>query len=514
VFAGAAREAVFSNPDVIKFVNANFIPVALKAALINRPPNDDEGLFYREISRSKPAPQYPDAKKPVAAEVYQKFPSQKRQDVEDSGRDLPALDRHPEGKHCPAEPPLRKGTVAVRLLGRALDKDGKPVTNSVRQENYIEDRFNIEVESQEKLARVFAAAGNGPVKLPQEVMRQWVKQAYLGVLDVQPLDNPVGSKGELKKCDFEATKIGTNEGLMLWRVEGESEAFIDKMANGGPGDMHEVKLKWHGFIEMDDNRMTRLVLSARGKEKLKFNSSRGQNENEVALLPGGHRIVMDCGVRFGILGEPVSPDKVSAKAPDTPQPGVPEEARRQIIEALGPPFLVFRDKVQEELQLSDEQKKKLEKRLPDIIQDAMQFFQKLSDKTPEEREKEHHSYVEKAQEKLTAFLEGALKEEQFKRLRQVMLQREGLLALRHPEIMKELEITNEQREKFYEAVLAMQKKLEPLIEESQKDGKPEEIRPKMMKIRKEHEDRIEALLSDAQKRQWKEMLGKPLNLDE
>jgi hypothetical protein len=32
-----------------------------------------------------------------------------------------------------------------------------------------------------------------------------------------------------------------------------------------------------------------------------------------------------------------------------------------------------------------------------------------------------------------------------------------------------------------------------------------------MKIRKEHEDRIEALLSDAQKKQWKEMLGKPLD---
>ena len=35
-----------------------------------------------------------------------------------------------------------------------------------------------------------------------------------------------------------------------------------------------------------------------------------------------------------------------------------------------------------------------------------------------------------------------------------------------------------------------------------------------MKIRKEHEARIEALLTDAQKKQWKEMLGKPLNLDE
>ena len=35
-----------------------------------------------------------------------------------------------------------------------------------------------------------------------------------------------------------------------------------------------------------------------------------------------------------------------------------------------------------------------------------------------------------------------------------------------------------------------------------------------MKIRKEHEGKIEALLTDAQKKQWKEMLGKPLDLDE
>jgi hypothetical protein len=63
--------------------------------------------------------------------------------------------------------------------------------------------------------------------------------------------------------------------------------------------------------------------------------------------------------------------------------------------------------------------------------DAMQFFQKLGDgdKKQEDREKEHHAYVQKAQENLTAFLQGLLQEEQFKRLRQVMLQREGLFAL-------------------------------------------------------------------------------------
>jgi hypothetical protein len=195
-----------------------------------------------------------------------------------------------------------------------------------------------------------------------------------------------------------------------------------------------------------------------------------------------------------------------------PQPRAPDEARRQITETLGPPFLVFRDKVQEELKLTDEQKKKLAKRLQDTVQDAMQFFQNLQVAKPEERQKEHHAYVQKSQEKLTAFLEGTLKEEQFKRLRQVILQREGLFALGNAEIIKELEITDKQRQRFVEVVQEMQQKIEPLLKEAQKGGNPEEIRPKVMKIRAAHVSRIEALLSDAQKTQWKKMLGKPLSL--
>src|SRR5207244_12536487 len=102
-----AREAVLTKAEVIRRVKADFIPVALKAALVNNPPNDEEGQLYREIGRSKPAPQgicvvnsagkvldwalmfdddpsvlsffdhalkrfrdYPDAKRPVAAGRY------------------------------------------------------------------------------------------------------------------------------------------------------------------------------------------------------------------------------------------------------------------------------------------------------------------------------------------------------------------------------------------------------------------------------------------------------------
>lgn len=196
---------------------------------------------------------------------------------------------------------------------------------------------------------------------------------------------------------------------------------------------------------------------------------------------------------------------------EQPQDG-PPDAARQLTDMLGPEFLVFREKVQEELKLADNQKKKLQKRLQDTIQDAMQFFQKLGDKDPEEREKGLQAYREKAHENLTAFLDGLLQEEQLKRLRQVVLQREGMFALGHPEVVKELELTDQQRQQFFEVLQEMQKTMEPLIKEAQDNGKPEELGPKLLKIRKEHESKIEAILTPAQKKQWKEILGKPLDL--
>ena len=58
----------------------------------------------------------------------------------------------------------------------------------------------------------------------------------------------------------------------------------------------------------------------------------------------------------------------------------------------------------------------------------------------------------------------------------------------------------------------MQKKIEPLIKEAQSGGNPEETRPKVIKIRQDHRGKIEAILSDEQKKQWKTMLGKPFDL--
>lgn len=88
---------------------------------------------------------------------------------------------------------------------------------------------------------------------------------------------------------------------------------------------------------------------------------------------------------------------------------VPEEARRQLQEALGSPFAVFREKVQDELKLSDEQKEKFDDELQTSVQEAREFFQKLEGSAPEEREMALNEYRPKAHEKLATFAKATLK---------------------------------------------------------------------------------------------------------
>jgi hypothetical protein len=545
VFAGAAREAVFSRPEVIRRVKAHFVPVALKAALVNNPPDGAEGRLYREIGRSKIAPQgicvvnstgkvlnwvvmfdgdksvlafldharkrfarFPDAAKPVPAQRHMKFPSARLPDVKDNGKALRILPRHPRGQSCPGKPLLARGTVLARVFGRALGKDGKPVADTIRQEHYVEDRFHVPVDMQQALAKGRAAAGGKRFRLAGDLARLLVSHAYLGQLDVNPVGAP-GGKGTLQECKFWARQVSAGrKGPLRLRIEGRSQAAgASGDGDGGDGRLwqHEVKLTWQGVIEMRKDRITRMLLVARGAEKLEWGprSRAFRDLADVARLPAGHAIDLTCPVRYGILGEPLAAEET------TDSPDVPDKVRRQLVEAFGPTFLVFRTGVQEEIGLGDAQRKKVRQRLAQTLPDAMRFFGKLGEMKPEEREKELDSYRRKAQEKLSAFLKKTLKAKQLERLGQIELQHQGPFALARPDVARELKLTDEQRKRFEKVIRAMEKQILPLIKKAQSGGRPEEIYPKIMMIRKDHETKIEAILSRAQKRKWKEMLGKP-----
>jgi hypothetical protein len=329
VYAGAVREAVFAVPQVIRKVNAEFIPLALKATLVNHVAkigDKDEAKFYEGIKRVMLAPQgvgilnsnghvlnwvqmfendpsvldfldhgskrFRDGAK--SSERHMKFPSEKTKDVEHG--DIPSLpEAHAKGRVCPAKGQAkgyaRKGDLVAQVVGRALDKDGKPVADTVRQEHYIQDQFSMSAK----------AFGEDPTKIPEPIAKLWVMHAYLGHIDVRPMNNPAGGSAEVEKVEFTIKKDGD-----WWRIEGASEIVQTKLTNGE--GRHEVKLAWEGYAEMDRDGITLLVLMANGTERLKFQN--GRIENEVARLPGGRPIDLSCRVRYGIIATPSTSEEV------------------------------------------------------------------------------------------------------------------------------------------------------------------------------------------------------------
>ena len=191
---------------------------------------------------------------------------------------------------------------------------------------------------------------------------------------------------------------------------------------------------------------------------------------------------------------------------------VPEEQRKQVVEALGAPFVVFRERVLDELKVSDEQKEKLMQHLMEQIMETGPFLDSLKDETGPDRETKLEEHRKNAREKLAKQMKEVLEPGQLTRLRQVTLQQEGAFALGQDEVRKELKITQEQMMKFMAITQELHKKVETLVKEAQSSGKPEEIRPKIEQLRKDQGQKLEAVLTDDQKKQWKELLGPKFEL--
>ena len=322
---------------MIKKVNERFIPVSLKAQIVDNPPRNSEGRLYREIGRSKVLPQgicvinsagkvlawslmfddeasvpafldhclelykkYPGADEPVPAERYTRYPLHRRKDTADTREDLPSSARHGKDEGCFATPALPRGTLAGRIYGRTV-KDGKPYGDPLWQEHYVEDLFTLSLEDQEALDN----AGDKPFRLPAAMERTLVSVAYLGMLDVQPLE--FGGKGE---WELWASRDGRNR----LRVEGKSH-LTGSMDEGRRKWSHEITLKWRGFIERDGRRVTRLALIAEGNEKLKWGNPRHypKGVSAVTHLPAGRVIDLDSEVRYGLVALPVTGDGVGGK---------------------------------------------------------------------------------------------------------------------------------------------------------------------------------------------------------
>jgi Spy/CpxP family protein refolding chaperone len=161
-------------------------------------------------------------------------------------------------------------------------------------------------------------------------------------------------------------------------------------------------------------------------------------------------------------------------------------------------LLLLRQKsVQTELKLSD-----------DVAKKVMEFTNMESDeygKALKLAAKERTAKFDELEKANKKFLEDNLSADQRKRLEQITLQVTGVYQLGRPEVVKALNLTEEQQNKFEALQKETRKALEEIITATERAGKAE----KLSKLREETNKKIAAVLTDEQKAKVKEIVGEP-----
>ncbi len=180
--------------------------------------------------------------------------------------------------------------------------------------------------------------------------------------------------------------------------------------------------------------------------------------------------------------------------------------------ARGGPMLMlglFRNpQVQKELKLTEEQRTKLEQLGEQLREKFRGLGQELRNLSPEEREKRLESLNAEVEKELAKILN----EQQLKRLRQISLQVEGLAALGRPSIAKEVGITEEQQAKIREILREAAEKRRAIFQQGP-TGDPQARFQEMQKIRQWVDEQIEKLLTERQKKRWRELIGEPFKFE-
>jgi Spy/CpxP family protein refolding chaperone len=198
----------------------------------------------------------------------------------------------------------------------------------------------------------------------------------------------------------------------------------------------------------------------------------------------------------------------------TPPPGAPAGPGPGFIVGPGPGFglmgyatMLRLPAVQTELKLTEAQKKKVDDLLSRLREEQRGFFQQFGQLTPEDRQRriaEHRA----AEEKQVA---GILTPEQQKRYRQIQLQQQGFSALLDPPVAAELKLSDEQRNKIRTALREQDEAMRLLFQPGPGGFDPEAMRQKVEAAQQARDAKIQAALTEEQRRQWRAMLGPPFS---
>lgn len=273
---------------------------------------------------------------------------------------------------------------------------------------------------------------------------------------------------------------------------------VRQLIAGGPSETQSphankawrrLEMKWPSLFK--DYRME-FIMENDGENPLVITFSTPQGEdpeptvppgNETAGGPAAHAPPMPMGGP-GMMG------MGGGRGPGGGGPGGgaggrPPRGRGMIAMAL-------RDEVAEELKLSDNQRGKLTE-IQEGQRGEMEKLRELPDDLRAEAMKQARAKTELA-------ARDALDEAQFVRLRQLLWRELGLAALERDDAAEALGMNDEEKAKLRAVFVERQASQGGL-----RDASPDQ----MAEWRKQWEDRIRGVVTEAQLKQWEELLGSP-----
>jgi hypothetical protein len=190
--------------------------------------------------------------------------------------------------------------------------------------------------------------------------------------------------------------------------------------------------------------------------------------------------------------------------------------------------LIGNESVQKELNLDPSQVEKAQSAVREVREKHRDEFAKLRDLSQEERRDKMRDLNRSVGAEENAALDTVLRPEQMKRLKQIELQQMGAQAFARAEVEKALNLTDDQKSKIKTINDDAQKEMRELFQAGgggggqgqagrqgrggQGGGGQGANREKIDSLRKETMEKVQSVLTEDQKKSWKELTGTPFHM--
>jgi len=168
------------------------------------------------------------------------------------------------------------------------------------------------------------------------------------------------------------------------------------------------------------------------------------------------------------------------------------------------------ENVQKDLKLSEEQVGKVADALTASREKHQDDFAALRDAAPEERAPKMAALTKTINAEVKKELK--LSDEQSKRFDQIEIQARGLQAYADPAVSAKLNLTDDQKSKIRELAQGTGRGGAGAFNKDASKEERAEAAKKMLATRRENIAKVQAMLTDDQKKAWKDLTGEPIEI--